>query len=280
MAVPISRSSAILPRGVSPLRHTGPSGACPRAIRWSPPTTPSAARTSPRPGAWASAAQPSRPRLRKASRPPPAGADASGPRERQLAPSRNSMGQVLPAQAFVEAHLLGSSCASDAQARAETSAGRGLTTNAGPRGVSPEVREAMLAALPSLRAFALSLTNAREIADDLVQDTLVRAWSHLHQFQPGTNMGAWLFTILRNIFYSQCRRTKHEIEDPDGSYAGRLSTAPDQNARCDVQDMLKALAKLPLEQREALILVAAEGLSYEEAAQVCEVAVGTIKSRV
>ena len=142
------------------------------------------------------------------------------------------------------------------------------------------MREAMLAALPSLRAFALSLTNAREVADDLVQDTLVRALANLHQFQPGTNMGAWLFTILRNIFYSQCRRAKHEVEDPEGSYAGRLSTAPDQNARCDVQDMLKALAKLPLEQREALILVAAEGLSYEEAAHICGAATGTIKSRV
>src|SRR3954470_3212051 len=176
------------------------------------------------------------------------------------------MDQVLPAQACLDAHLLGGSCAPDAQARAEARSGQGLTTDAGPSGVTPEVRSAMLAALPSLRAFALSLTNAREIADDLVQDTLVRAWSHLHQFQPGTNMGAWLFTILRNIFYSQCRRTKHEIEDPDGSYAGRLSTAPDQHARRDVQDLLSALAKLPLEQREALLLIVAEGLSYEEAA--------------
>jgi len=142
------------------------------------------------------------------------------------------------------------------------------------------VRAAMLALLPSLRAFALSLTNAREIADDLVQDTLVRALAKIDQFQPGTNMGAWLFTILRNIFYSQCRRTKHEIEDPDGSYAARLWTAPDQHGKCDVQDTLRALAMLPLEQREALILVTAEGLSYEEAARICGVAVGTIKSRV
>ena len=138
----------------------------------------------------------------------------------------------------------------------------------------------MLAALPSLRAFALSLTNAREIADDLVQDTLVRAWSRLHRFQPGTNMGAWLFTILRNIFYSQCRRTKHEIEDPDGFYAARLRAPPEQHAKCDVQDMLRALGKLPADQREALLLIVAEGLSYEEAAHICGVAVGTIKSRV
>src|SRR5215212_10134850 len=190
------------------------------------------------------------------------------------------MCQVLPAQACLDAHLLGGSCAPDAQARAKARSGQGLTTNAGPRGVSPEVREAMLAALPSLRAFALSLTNAREIADDLVQDTLVRALANLHQFQPGTNMGAWLFTILRNQFYSQCRRTKHEVEDPEGSYAGRLSTAPDQHARCDVHDMLRALGKLPADQREALLLIVAEGLSYEDAAHVCGVPVGTIKSRV
>jgi len=145
--------------------------------------------------------------------------------------------------------------------------------------VSPEVRAAMLAALPSLRAFALSLTNAREIADDLVQDTLVRALAKIDQFEPGTNMGAWLFTILRNNFYSQCRRTKHEVEDPDGSYAARLWAPPEQHAKCDVQDMLRALGKLPADQREALLLIVAEGLSYEEAAQVCEVAVGTIKSR-
>ena len=123
------------------------------------------------------------------------------------------------------------------------------------------MRAAMLALLPSLRAFALSLTNAREIADDLVQDTLVRALTKIDQFEPGTNMGAWLFTILRNIFYSQCRRTKREIEDPDGSYAARLWAPPEQPARCDVQDMLRALGKLPADQREALLLIVAEGLS-------------------
>jgi RNA polymerase sigma-70 factor, ECF subfamily len=190
------------------------------------------------------------------------------------------MGQFLPAPAFVDAHLLGGSCAPDAQARAEARSGRGLPTDAGPSGVTSEVRAAMLAALPGLRAFALSLTNAREIADDLVQDTLVRALAKIDQFEPGTNMGAWLFTILRHIFYSQCRRTKREIEDPDGSYAARLWAPPEQHGKCDVQDMLRALGKLPADQREALLLIVAEGLSYEEAAQVCGVAVGTIKSRV
>src|SRR4051794_12597703 len=190
------------------------------------------------------------------------------------------MGQFLPAQACLEAHSVGGSCTPDPHPRAEARSSGRLTTDVGPNGVSPEVRSAMLALLPSLRAFALSLTNTREIADDLVQDTLVRALAKIDQFQPGTNMGAWLFTILRNLFYSHCRRTKHEVEDPDGSYAARLCTAPDQHARCDVQDMLRALGRLPTDQREALLLIVAEGLSYEEAAQVCGMLVGTIKSRV
>src|SRR3954471_3695469 len=190
------------------------------------------------------------------------------------------MGQVLPAQACLEAHSVGGSCTPDPHPRAEARSGGRLTTDAGPNGVSPEVRSAMLALLPSLRAFALSLTNAREIADDLVQDTLARALAKIDQFEPGTNMGAWLFTILRNIFYSQCRRTKHEVEDPDGSYAARLWAPPEQHAKCDVQDMLRALGKLPADQREALLLIVAEGLSYEEAAHICGVAVGTLKSRV
>ena len=163
------------------------------------------------------------------------------------------MGQFLPAQACLEAHSVGGSCTPDPHPRAEARSGRGLTTNAGPSGVSPEVRAAMLALLPSLRAFALSLTNAREIADDLVQDTLVRALTNIDQFEPGTNMGAWLFTILRHQFYSQCRKTKREIEDPDGSYAARLWAPPEQHGTCAVQDMLRALGKVPTDQREALL---------------------------
>jgi RNA polymerase sigma-70 factor (ECF subfamily) len=144
---------------------------------------------------------------------------------------------------------------------------------------SAEVRDAMLAALPNLRAFALSLCHNTDRADDLVQDTILRAWANLDRFEAGTNLNAWLFTILRNGFYSQHRKKRREVEDPDGFFAGRLRTAPEQPARCDVQDMLKALAKLPVEHREALLLIVAEGLSYEEAARVCGVPVGTIKSR-
>src|SRR3954451_9595432 len=98
----------------------------------------------------------------------------------------------------------------------------------------------MLAALPSLRAFALSLCHNTDRADDLVQDTILRAWANLDRFEAGTNLNAWLFTILRNIFYSQCRRAKQEVEDPVGSYAGRLWAAPDQHARCGVLDVLGA----------------------------------------
>src|SRR5215217_8849643 len=137
----------------------------------------------------------------------------------------------------------------------------------------------MLAAVPSLRAFAISLIGDAHRADDLVQDTILRAWANLDRFEVGTNLNAWLFTILRNGFYSHHRKKRREVEDPDGSYAARLWAPPEQPARCDVQDMLKALAKLPVEHREALLLIVAEGLSYEDAARVCGVPVGTMKSR-
>jgi RNA polymerase sigma-70 factor (ECF subfamily) len=141
-------------------------------------------------------------------------------------------------------------------------------------------REQLLAALPSLRAFAYSLTSNWDRADDLVQDTVTRAWANLGRFRPGTNLHAWLFTILRNQFYSQQRRHRREVEDPDGVYTARLRAHPEQPSHLDFEDFRKALAKLSPYYREALLLVGAEGLSYEEAADICGVAVGTIKSRV
>src|SRR3982750_3005680 len=152
-------------------------------------------------------------------------------------------------------------------------------TQVQPATVPPEVRDAMLATIPSLRAFAISLTSNRDAADDLVQDTILRAWKNIDRFEVGTNLNAWLFPILRNAFLSRYRKTRREVEDPDGSFTACLRAPPEQHATCDVQDMLKALAKLPVEHREALLLTVAEGLSYEEAAQVCGVPVGTIKSR-
>jgi len=144
----------------------------------------------------------------------------------------------------------------------------------------PDLREALLAAVPSLRAFAISLSGQVDKADDLVQDTLLRALANLHRFERGTNLNAWLFTILRNLFHSEYRKRRREVEDPDGSYAGRLKVQPEQGSHLDFEDFRTALAQLPSDQREALLLVGASGFSYEEAASICGCAVGTIKSRV
>ena len=146
--------------------------------------------------------------------------------------------------------------------------------------VEPELRDALLAAVPSLRAFAISLTNDFNRADDLVQDTLVRALSHIDRFERGTNLNAWLFTILRNLFHSEYRKRRREVEDADGKYAATLAVQPQQGAHLDFEDLQKALARLPHDQREALLLVGASGFSYEQAAEICGCAVGTIKSRV
>jgi RNA polymerase sigma-70 factor, ECF subfamily len=146
--------------------------------------------------------------------------------------------------------------------------------------VDGSVRQAMLDAIPHLRAFAISLTGNITYADDLVQTALMRGLEYLDKFQPGTNMQAWLFTILRNQFYTERRRKRREVEDPEGSMAGNLAVMPGQGAWLDFADMQAALAKLSVEQREALLLVAAEGVSYEEAARICGTTLGTIKSRV
>lgn len=146
--------------------------------------------------------------------------------------------------------------------------------------IDPDLRDTMLAAVPSLRAFAISLSGNVDRADDLVQETLLRAIANIHSFQPGTNMSAWLFTILRNLFRSEYRKRRREVEDTDGSYAESLKTQPEQSSRVEFEEFRVALSKLPEDQREALILVGASGFSYEEAAEICGCAVGTIKSRV
>jgi RNA polymerase sigma-70 factor (ECF subfamily) len=148
--------------------------------------------------------------------------------------------------------------------------------------MSPDAtfRDALLAAVPGLRAFAISLSGNIDRADDLVQDTLVRAIANSHRFEPGTNLNAWLFTILRNLFHSEYRKRRREVEDPDGAYAEQLTSQPEQGARLDFEDFREALATLPSEQREALLLVGASGFSYEETAAICGCAVGTVKSRV
>ena len=146
--------------------------------------------------------------------------------------------------------------------------------------VSASLREALVGEMTNLRAFAVSLCGDRERADDLVQETLFKAWNHLDSFREGTNLKAWLFTILRNTYFSERRKRRREVEDADGSYAATLASRPEQHGHMDMQDFRAALKRLPDDQREALILVGAAGFSYEEAAEISGCAVGTIKSRV
>jgi RNA polymerase sigma-70 factor, ECF subfamily len=146
--------------------------------------------------------------------------------------------------------------------------------------IDAPMRQAMLDAIPHLRAFAISLSGNITYADDLVQTALMRGLENLDKFQPGTSMRAWLFTILRNHFYTEARQRRREVADPDGVMVGNLATMPEQGARLDFNDMQSALARLSVEQREALLLVGAEGVSYEEAARICGTTLGTIKSRI
>ena len=145
---------------------------------------------------------------------------------------------------------------------------------------SSDVRDLIVENIPSLRAFARALANDRDRADDLVQETIVKALSNLDRFQTGTNIRAWLFTILRNSFFSELRKQRREIPDVDGKYAAQLTMRPTQIDTVAFGDFRRALLKLPTEQREALILVGPAGFSYEEAAAISGCAVGTIKSRV
>src|SRR6266581_1241531 len=128
-----------------------------------------------------------------------------------------------------------------------------------------DMREAMLTAVPNLRAFAVSLCGDMDRANDLVQETLLRAWAHQDSFEPGTNMSAWLFTILRNHFRTEYRKRRREGEDADGGYAERLTSPEAQTGHVEFGELREALLHLPPDQREALILVGAAG---------------TIKSRV
>ncbi|ANY81191.1 RNA polymerase subunit sigma-70 [Microvirga ossetica] len=138
----------------------------------------------------------------------------------------------------------------------------------------------LMGSLKSLRAYAISLTKDVHRAEDLVQETVLKAIGRQETFEPGTNLQAWLFTILRNLFFSTRRTKQREVEDADGVFAATMITIPDHEDRLAVQDLHTALAKLPNEQREALLLIGAEGLSYEEAAEALATRIGTIKSRV
>lgn len=143
-----------------------------------------------------------------------------------------------------------------------------------------EFKTQLAQVIPHLRAFGRSLSGNRDLADDLVQETLMKAWAARLRFQAGTNMRAWTFIILRNLYLSQMRRARFKGEWDD-LVADRILAAPaSQDKHVELGDMQRALLHLPQPQREALILVGAGGFAYEEAAEICGVAVGTIKSRV
>jgi RNA polymerase sigma-70 factor (ECF subfamily) len=141
-------------------------------------------------------------------------------------------------------------------------------------------REGLIAAMPNLRAFATSLCGDPHLANDLVQETLLKAWANRGRFELGTNLKAWLFSILRNTYFSIYRKSRRQVRDEDGHAAERLTTLPEQEGHADLKDFYRMLTKLSPDQREALLLIGAEGMSYEEAAAVTGCAIGTIKSRV
>ncbi len=142
------------------------------------------------------------------------------------------------------------------------------------------LREQLLDATPALRRFAYLLTSDADRSDDLVQDTLLRAWAFPSKFQIGTNFTAWLCAILRNRYYSEQRKRRREVEDPNGIFARSLVRLPEQEQRVDLRRIEEEFVLLPENQREALILICAQGFSYTEAAKICGAAEGTIKSRV
>ena len=146
--------------------------------------------------------------------------------------------------------------------------------------MTADPRDELTNHLGPMRAFAMSLTRNSALADDMVQDALVKAWTKIDTFEAGTNMRAWLFTILRNTYYSHHRKARREVADVDGVLSEALAQKPDHDGRLQMRDFNAAFDELNDEQREALVLVGAAGFSYEEAAETCGVAVGTIKSRV
>lgn len=146
--------------------------------------------------------------------------------------------------------------------------------------VDLDPRDELVSHLGVLRAFALSLCKNPTLADDLVQETVMKAWKSIDSFQVGTNMRAWLFTILRNSYYNVHAKARREVGDADGVLTEKLSVKPDHDGRLAYQDFLDAFEELPDEQREALTLVGASGFTYQEAAEMCNVATGTMKSRV
>lgn len=134
--------------------------------------------------------------------------------------------------------------------------------------------------LPALHAFGRSLCGDPARADDLVQDTFLKAWLHWTQFRSDSNLKGWLFVILTHVYYGELRRRKFEIEDANDAHAARLAVTANFDVELQLTEVNRVLERLPPTQREALLLVCATGLPYESAADVCGVAIGTIKSRI
>jgi len=141
-------------------------------------------------------------------------------------------------------------------------------------------RQELIGLIPHLRAFARSLTGEPNTADDLAQDTMMKAWDARNSFEMGTNMKAWTFMILRNQFYSEKRRSWRQSQLDQEAAERTLMAVDDPASPVALNELRLALAMLPSEQRESLVLVGAGGFSYEEAAAICNCAVGTVKSRV
>lgn len=143
-----------------------------------------------------------------------------------------------------------------------------------------EFEQSLVKEIPRLRSVARALVKDPSRADDLVQEALGKAWKARTSFATGTNLRAWLSTILRNVHLSECRKYRREVDDPDGYHQKSLAYGPEQQGHADLADLRRALAQLPPSQHDAVILVGAVGYSYEEAAELCRQPIGTIKSRV
>jgi len=136
----------------------------------------------------------------------------------------------------------------------------------------------IVAVIPRLRRYARALTGERAAADDLVQDTLERAWRKLHLFRSGTDLRAWLFTVMHNVYVNQVRSARPVFADEEA-----LADLPERVREVDglaMRDLDRAIRRLPDEQREVLLLVALEDMSYEEAARTLEIPIGTVMSRL
>lgn len=141
-------------------------------------------------------------------------------------------------------------------------------------------QDQIVSLIPALRAFARTFISNRDAADDLVQETLTKALKSIHQFRPGTSMKSWLFTIMRNTFYTQVKMRRREMPGPDDCVSSRPSHEATQEWSIRGIEIAEAIERLPPEQREILVLIGVLGASYEEAVEICGCAMGTVKSRL